>query len=352
MIYLKALRAIVLVVLIGITSGCTRFEQDNTSVKSTISNEISNNNTVKASDAEVKQKTCNLDWRIEEEYIDDIPTSYLYLYSKDNVQVECEVGDIIGHVESIEEYKDRYPEDGILPIVSWFGGGGAELVGRCIDENTIVIMIKTIGDIVGYGVDWHEYKEWCTVSIGYNEQGQVESLLNLQDRQSEKNESNLKNEKQVILEEKDFEVSDGENTITLGILYDELNINQKEIPSENTLMTEETIGEYFYKYYLNKYEDLEIISSNLNYNIYKENFDTYRIVGITLKTPLYKTNREVYVGCTEEQVKEKYGEGEYTVDDWGKESFTYRLDEKSINITYDENRKVQSIYLKVHAIEE
>lgn len=193
--YLKALRVIVLVVLIGITSGCTRFEQDNTSVKSTISNEISNNNTVKASDAEVKQKACNLDWRIEEEYIDDIPTSYLYLYSKDNVQVECEVGDIIGHVESIEEYKDRYPEEGILPIVSWFGGGGAELVGRYIDENTIVIMIKTIGDTVGYGVDWYEYEEWCTVSIGYNEQGQVESLLNLQDRQSEKNEGTLKNEK-------------------------------------------------------------------------------------------------------------------------------------------------------------
>lgn len=181
-------RIIALVILIGITSGCMKFEQVDTSIEATDGNKISNNSTLNISDTDVKQVICNLGWKIETEYIDDILTSYLYLYSKDNVQVKCEVGDITGHVESIEEYKDRYPEDGILPIVSWFGGGGAELVGRYIDKNTIVIMIKTIGDAVGYGVDWDEYEEWCTISIEYNEQGQVESLLKLDDSQSEKND--------------------------------------------------------------------------------------------------------------------------------------------------------------------
>ncbi len=176
---MKSIRLLLLVMLIGgicMVSGCKSLEGFNDSVENTnTSNEILSSST-QLNNTNVEEKACNLKWRIQTDNSGEIIKSYLYLYSENNEKIECEVGYIEGEVFSLEEYKDRYPKDGVIPINSWYGGQGIEIVGRYIDKSTLMLMSKGIGDGIEYGTSWDQYDEWYRINISYNEQGEIENL--------------------------------------------------------------------------------------------------------------------------------------------------------------------------------
>lgn len=119
-----------------------------------------------------------LKWRQETKWNEtgDVLTSELYLYSEDNNEIECKVGGVVGELNDVK-YKDRYPEDAIIPLDTWFGGGGTVIVGKILDKNTLVLMIRGIGDSVGYSTKWSDYNEWYKVEMIYNEEGKIQKLI-------------------------------------------------------------------------------------------------------------------------------------------------------------------------------
>ncbi len=157
--------AIILIVLIGGVGGYGSYlNQSNLVMEDEAKSNISN----------YKQ---DLQWRVESVLdLDNVVKSYLYLYSEANPQVEVELEYIIGDVSSLEAYPQRYPQDGMIPISSWYGGAGVEVVLREIDSNTIAVMAKGIGDGISYSSDWAEYEKWYEIKIKYNSAGAIEAL--------------------------------------------------------------------------------------------------------------------------------------------------------------------------------
>lgn len=168
---------------ISIMGGCTPNTVNEEQNKKEVSADVVKNSSIGVSrdlessnPVEQQEENAQLAWRIEKQTLDDSVRSYLYLQSVDNEAIAVELGYLVGEVFDLKEYKDRYPEGGIIPINSWYGGAGVEVVGRYLDGNALSIMVSPIGDGLEYGSSWEDYEEWYRVDISYDEQGKIAHL--------------------------------------------------------------------------------------------------------------------------------------------------------------------------------
>lgn len=191
-------------------------------------------------------------------------------------------------------------------------------------------------------MSWKDFVLWAKIFIEYEADGSI-SALKSQLIEGEKNMDNTDKQSKP-LEEKDLTVRSKEEQITLDAHYSDLKVNEDSLNQEGTLLTSEMIGDYYYKYYMHEYTDFKIVTSNLNYNVKGEDFNTYYMVQIDLKTPVFETMRGIKIGSSKEQVVNAYGEGQETEtpSEWG-----YTFKNKAIYILFNSIDKVEHIRLVV-----
>lgn len=150
-----------------------------------------------------------------------------------------------------------------------------------------------------------------------------------------------------ILEEKDFTVTDGKDSISLDTSYKNFKIDKEEKKLDNNYVGEYVSGEYTYKNFVHEYEDFSIYVSNINYNFKNRNFDEYYITQITLKNSNFKTFRGIAIGSNIEDIQKLYGNGEKSIVD-GITFLNYRLNDKELSFILDkEQKKVEGIILSI-----
>jgi hypothetical protein len=160
--------------------------------------------------------------------------------------------------------------------------------------------------------------------------------------------SNEQNPSNIILplETEDFSVSDGTNIISLGFPYTDLKMDLVKKEIDNNYVGEIYFEEYTYKYYCHEYDDFDLYTSNINYNIKGNDFDEFYISQIDLKTPAFKTYRGVTIGSSAEELTSIYGLGEEIIED-GDATIVYALNNMKIEFGIDKNQKIQEISLYV-----
>ena len=179
-------------------------------------------------------------------------------------------------------------------------------------------------------------------------------------QENQENQSESKQEKEIKpLNESDFTVTDGVNTITLDSSYNNFETTETEIntgDSEDNFVGEITVGEYNYKTYFHQFNDFKIYISNTNYPYKNDDQDTYYVTQIDLLSNKFITTRGVYVGAKIDEVLEMYGEGEKISDTDDQEEnndqeLIYQFDNYVLSFIYNNEEVVDQISLYVLPIE-
>lgn len=154
-----------------------------------------------------------------------------------------------------------------------------------------------------------------------------------------------KNAASASLQDSDFSVSDTQDSIVLGSMYQELSLQYPELPQDTNLVSEVVKEDVLYKYYFHEYEDVTIYTTNYQYDKNGRNASDYLISQIVLKTPVFQTARGIAVGATEDAVLAAYGEGQQSQE--GEDIvISYCQDDREISFVIDQQRVVKRITLQ------
>jgi len=147
------------------------------------------------------------------------------------------------------------------------------------------------------------------------------------------------------LEEKDFSITDCEDTICLDIPFKDFHSHKVEerVDFVGWIYS----GEFAYKYNRHVYGDFDIYTSNANYNLKNRNFDDRYISQITLKNANLKTLRGISLGSTLQDVINLYGEGQVQKSNSDYVIYQYRLEDRALQFKVDKEQKVAGITLLI-----
>lgn len=151
------------------------------------------------------------------------------------------------------------------------------------------------------------------------------------------------------LSDNDFYITDNIDIIMLGAKHSDF-VTQKEEISNSYVGEKRSENNIIYKYYQHSYDDFDLYTSNINYDIKNRNFDEYYISQLTIKTANVKTARGIIIGDSNDDVLERYGLSKINSDD--NSSLTYQLDEKNLTFMFNANNEVKSIRLSITVIDD
>lgn len=126
------------------------------------------------------------------------------------------------------------------------------------------------------------------------------------------------------LNDNDFVITDNIDTI-LGSKYSDF-ATQKVVISSSYVGEIRSENNIIYKFFHHSYDDFDLYTSNINYDIKNHNFEEYYISQLTIKSDRFKTSRGVTIGSCENDIFEKYGRS--CLIDSSKNSLVYQCNEK------------------------
>lgn len=187
----------------------------------------------------------------------------------------------------------------------------------------------------------------CSKNITSNTNAPNNSIVSKTENKTS-NTNVICNDKEKIkqLDEKDFIVTDGTDTISLDMPYKNFKTNKQEINQDNNYVGDVSSGEYIYKYYFHKFNDFVIYNSNANYNLKNRKIDEFYITQITLNNSNFKTARGISIGQNLTDVVNAYGDGEQTKDN-NIITLLYQYKDMQLSFAINQENKITGIILNV-----
>lgn len=177
------------------------------------------------------------------------------------------------------------------------------------------------------------------------------TLLLLLGSVSDKNDLDINDEKNKItdLTQEDFSVSDGVNTIILGMPWENLIMHRELAVDEPTNPMNHFVGNIYeedniYNVYRHIYDGITIYYSDKNDD---ENDRTYIVCQITITDSSFSTARGVRIGDKKEEVMEAYGRGDISIES-NDVCWLYYYNDKVILFKIDEEDCVKEIQYAIH----
>lgn len=156
------------------------------------------------------------------------------------------------------------------------------------------------------------------------------------------------------LSDDDFIIRHDDGHIELGSKYEPnvINIEEQEFNfyGENNVVCTESTKDAYYRWYIHMYIDAYIYTSNAFYDTKNISFEKYFITEINVSSNNFKTNRNITIGNTYDEIIKKYGEN-YTIKD-NSNDIIYTLDDKTLMFYLDENNVLTNINMQIKKVQD
>ncbi len=136
------------------------------------------------------------------------------------------------------------------------------------------------------------------------------------------------------LKASDFSITDGKETISLDSSFKNFKTSSEELAVDDHADGEVMFNNVTYKYFVYRYNDFNLYTSNAHYDLKKRNAEDQYISNIILKNQNYRTPRGVGIGSDLESIKQAYGEGRKTFRN-DKACIVYQLNDMELAFSFD-----------------